>query len=219
MPYTTVVAGTTITAAWGNANVRDQVVTPFATASARTSAVSSPVSGMVSTRTDVGIVEAYDSTAWQPVGYYPAWLYVRKTADQSVTSSTTLVDDNQLLLSVAANAVYEMRMFIIYTAASAGDLNMTFTGPASATLDWNVGGLSGTSGTSPDGVTWWGANTIGGNDSVNGGGATSMVARPVGILITAGTSGTFKMRWAQAASSGTATTVKTGSVMILQRVA
>lgn len=219
MSYTTLVPNTTITSSWANANVRDQVVTPFATAAARASAVSSPPSGMVSTRTDVGIVEAYDGAVHQPVAYYPGWLYVRKTADQSVTSSTSLVDDNQLLLSVAANAVYELRMLIIYTAASAGDLNMTFTGPASATLDWNVGGLSGTSGTSPDGVTWWGANTIGGNDSVNGGGATNMAARPYGILITAGTAGTFKFRWAQAASSGTATTVKTGSVMILQRVA
>jgi hypothetical protein len=219
VPYTTNVAGTTITAAWGNANVRDQVVTPFATAAARTSAVSSPPSGMVSTRTDVGIVEAYDGSAYQPVAFYPGWLYVRKTADQSVTSSTTLVDDNQLLLPVAANAVYELRMFIIYTAATAGDLSITFTGPASATLDWNIGGLSGTSATTPDGVTWWGANTIGGNDSVNGGGGVNMAAHPQGILITAGTAGTFKLRWAQAASSGTATTVKTGSVMILQRVA
>jgi hypothetical protein len=219
VPYTTNVPGTTITAAWGNANVRDQVVTPFATALARTSAVSTPISGMVSTRTDAGIVEAYDGTAWQPVAFYPGWLYVRKTADQSVTSSTTLVDDNQLLLSVVANAVYELRMLLIYTAATTGDLNMTFTGPAAATLDWNVGGLSGTSATNPDGVTWWGANTIGGNDSVGGAGATNMVARPSGVLITAGTAGTFKLRWAQAASSGTATTIKTGSVMILQRVA
>jgi hypothetical protein len=64
MPYTTVVAGTTITASWGNANVRDQVVTPFASAAARTSAITSPVAGMVSTRTDGKIAEVYFGAAW-----------------------------------------------------------------------------------------------------------------------------------------------------------
>lgn len=68
MPYTTVVAGTTITAAWGNANVRDQVVTPFASASARTSAITSPVTGMVSTLTDALVADLYDGSAWVPVG-------------------------------------------------------------------------------------------------------------------------------------------------------
>lgn len=66
MPYTTVVAGTTITASWGNANVRDQVVTPFANASARTSAVSSPVEGMVSYLNDVNSLEVYNGTVWVP---------------------------------------------------------------------------------------------------------------------------------------------------------
>ena len=47
MPYTTNVAGTTITSSGANANVRDQVVTPFATTSARDSAITVPVKGMV----------------------------------------------------------------------------------------------------------------------------------------------------------------------------
>jgi hypothetical protein len=73
VPYTTNVAGTTITAGWGNANVRDQVVTPFATAAARTSAISSPVDGMASYRSDEGVFEGYVAarTAWQPIGWIP----------------------------------------------------------------------------------------------------------------------------------------------------
>jgi hypothetical protein len=69
VPYTTNVAGTTITAAWGNSNVRDQVVTPFATAAARTSAIASPVQGMLSYRNDLGSgggFEGYNGTAWVP---------------------------------------------------------------------------------------------------------------------------------------------------------
>lgn len=51
MPYTTVLAGTAITASWANANVRDQTVAPFATVADRTSAIVSPIAGMVSTLT------------------------------------------------------------------------------------------------------------------------------------------------------------------------
>jgi hypothetical protein len=66
MPYTTVVAGTTITAAWGNV-VRDQLVTPFATAAARTSAITSPVTGMLSYRSDGDVFDGYNGSAWKPV--------------------------------------------------------------------------------------------------------------------------------------------------------
>jgi hypothetical protein len=64
MPYTTVVTGTTITAAWSNANVRDQVVTPFASSAARTSAVTSPIEGMVSYLSDVNTLEVFDGASW-----------------------------------------------------------------------------------------------------------------------------------------------------------
>lgn len=52
MPYITIVAGTVITAAWGNANVRDQVITPYASEAARDSgagSIAAPVDGMIST--------------------------------------------------------------------------------------------------------------------------------------------------------------------------
>lgn len=69
MPYTTLVAGTTITAAWGNANVRDQVITPFVSSTSRASQISVPVNGMLSFLTDLRRFEGYDSTttSWVPV--------------------------------------------------------------------------------------------------------------------------------------------------------
>jgi hypothetical protein len=67
MPYTTVVAGTTITASWGNANVRDQGVTPFASSSARSSAITAPIEGMLSYLSDVNQVQFYDGVNWAPV--------------------------------------------------------------------------------------------------------------------------------------------------------
>lgn len=74
MPYTTLVAGTTITSSWANGNVRDQVVTPFANSAARTSAISAPVAGMVSYITGTKRLEVYDGAAWVPVpGTMLAW--------------------------------------------------------------------------------------------------------------------------------------------------
>lgn len=64
MPYSTVVAGTTITASWSNANNRDQVVTPFASTGARDAAIVSPINGMMATTTDTGSLWRYNGTAW-----------------------------------------------------------------------------------------------------------------------------------------------------------
>ena len=64
MPYTTLVAGTTITAAWANANVRDQGIPVFATAASRDSAVTSPIEGMHAYTSDTNTLWFYTGTAW-----------------------------------------------------------------------------------------------------------------------------------------------------------
>jgi hypothetical protein len=67
VPYTTLVSGTVITASWANANVRDQVVTPFASSSARSSAITSPVAGMLTYITGTKQLEPYDGSAYVPL--------------------------------------------------------------------------------------------------------------------------------------------------------
>lgn len=67
MPYTTLVAGTTITASWANQNVRDQGVTPFASISARTSAITAQVEGMLTYRRDAKVFEWSDGSVWRPM--------------------------------------------------------------------------------------------------------------------------------------------------------
>lgn len=145
-------------------------------------------------------------------------LPVRKSANQSVTSSTTLVNDNELFLSVVANATYEMWMYLVYDADTVGQLKIGFTGPSGFLLDWTTGGESSTtSGTS--GVPYWGYAFAGSTINYGAaGGGTLMVARPSGILTTASTAGTFQLQWAQAASSATSTTVHVTSTMVLRRI-
>lgn len=70
MPYTTVVAGTVITASWGNANVRDQVVTPFANAGTRDATIllANRVEGMLECLTDADELTMWDGTQWVTPG-------------------------------------------------------------------------------------------------------------------------------------------------------
>ena len=63
MPYTTVVAGTVITASWGNM-VRDQLVTPFADAATRNAQVTAPVEGIYAYLSDINELTFWDGAAW-----------------------------------------------------------------------------------------------------------------------------------------------------------
>jgi hypothetical protein len=95
MPYTTIVAGTTILASWANASVRDQVVTPFATTSARDSAITSPVDGMLCYITGEDRFYSYDGSAWRRTAWNSAsgrtQVLLRRNANQSIPA-TTLTD-------------------------------------------------------------------------------------------------------------------------------
>lgn len=146
-------------------------------------------------------------------------LFAYKTGDEPLASNTTLQDDDQLAIAVDANASYWVTSFISYEAATAGDLKIGWSGPSGATFVWNVAGMASTAATAAD-PFYSGVNTIGGTDTVGGIGAGSAVAcRPSGVLVTASTAGTFTFRWAQGTSSVTSTIVKTGSGLLLLRVA
>jgi hypothetical protein len=89
LPYSTLVAGTTITASWANANVRDQVVTPFATTAARDSAITSPVNGMLASITDDDTFTVYNGSAWSTAVDYGVWSTWTTTLTQSGSVSHT----------------------------------------------------------------------------------------------------------------------------------
>jgi hypothetical protein len=73
MPYSTIVAGTTVSAAVANTNWRDQVVSQFATAAARDSAITAPVEGMVAYLEDTDTLTTYTGSAWVTTAQLGAW--------------------------------------------------------------------------------------------------------------------------------------------------
>lgn len=94
MPFTTSVAGTTITASWANANVRDQTIAPFPTAAARDSAITSPIHGQLAYTQDTGTLWIYQAAVgWVSHGssggwiaYTPSW--TATTANPTIGNGT-----------------------------------------------------------------------------------------------------------------------------------
>lgn len=212
MAYTTLVAGTTITASWANANVRDQVVTPFANASARDSAITAPVEGMVCYLADTDTLWMYTGAAWYPLTERP----VVKASDQSVISSTTFVDNTGLSVAVQASQKYVWRAVLYYSAGSTGDLKMGYTIPASATMihtPFSIGAAAASGDWRSAHMTDLSAPGVAGGQLVG----VRVTAIHEGTLTVAGTAGTFQLQFAQSASEAVNTTVYAGSSLHVMR--
>jgi hypothetical protein len=161
-------------------------------------------------------------------------LITRKLIDESVTSNTTLQDDDELSILVGSNTVYVMDGYIIYSGVSdagtgAGGLKMQFTGPAGASMTWtNFGGNVAVPSNTPAGNPFTGTQAYnmvaeglaaGSPRSVptNGAGVI-MSCRPTGVLTTGANAGNLLLRWAQFTSSATATIVRANSWIRLQKI-
>jgi hypothetical protein len=215
VPFTTVVAGTVITASYGNLNIRNQVVTPFASATSRSTAVGAlAVEGMTSWLSDYDDFWVHNGTVYKPLIGAPV---VVKTANETVNDSTVYQDDNELFVAVAPNAVYKCHVHLIFSTYSAHNegFKVSFTAPAGATF--NAGWfetLLGTSGAV--GATEANASCTG--IIPTGDPSTDNVYISDFILITSATAGTLQLQWAQNTDWAVNTTVYAGSTLEARRV-
>ncbi|MFE3762264.1 hypothetical protein ACFXPI_10925 [Streptomyces sp. NPDC059104] len=147
-----------------------------------------------------------------------------KAADQSVTNSTTNVNDNHLLSAVAANATYIITGMLLYSARTDTDVKIGFSGPSGAAMDWIAHAQSqdGTGGLASTGVVV-DKQSIGNTSFPLGGfgaeNTTIMTAPLWGRLVTSSTAGTFQLNWAQRVSNATASIMRANSWILLTRVA
>lgn len=132
---------------------------------------------------------------------------VLKTADQTVNNSIVLVDDTHLLLSVAANSTYLVEVTAFYTATINANIEWGWTVPASATMRWGVHYTTEAK-TQADTLTGAALGTT-----------TYAYHTLIGTLVTAGTAGTLRLRWAQDIAEATNTTMRTSSWMRLTKIA
>lgn len=144
-------------------------------------------------------------------------LFAYKNTNESVTNSTTLQDDNELFVSVAANTIYKVEASIGTLAPTAVDGKYNWGLPSGATFARGAHSLSsfatGISGNGDWGYTFSFDFTFGG-----AGGLDSWI-RIRGLLDTAASSGTFRFRWAQNVASASSAWVLQGSWLRLTKVA
>lgn len=179
--------------------------------------VSSPSTGIRRLLVDpgLGVLSVRDS-----LGFYHSVEEINpitvkyKATDESVASSTTLQDDDDLQV-VASGGIYSVVGYIPVDV-TAGGIKMTVGGTATyIKMSLTLKMWSGFT-TSPGTV-----NTTG--FLVTAGGGPIQTTSPIDLVEISGTfqiggSGTVIIRWAQRTSSGTATKVLAGSLLTLTRL-
>lgn len=144
-----------------------------------------------------------------PFSGFTEVLKVRKSADESVTSSTVLQNDDDLKLSLSANKTYIID-------------GVLFASSTSATPDVLIGFFG------QSGVNLKIGYTNEQNEMVLGSGAqSSRIVLPAntptsihihGTIVTGSTAGDLQLKWAQATSNGAATVMGQGSYLRAEEI-
>lgn len=144
-------------------------------------------------------------------------LTVVKSADESVTSSTSPQDDDELKFTIGANETWKFEFVVFWWAAnSTPDLKVKLNGPASFSnlrahcSFWNVDAQTTSVG------AWLTDYTM--TASTNHAAAPDTLLIIRGSVVNGATAGTFVFQWAQMTSSATATTVRKGSYLVASKV-
>jgi hypothetical protein len=189
--------------------------------SAQRDAIATPAKGLVvyvTSATEEGFWYS-DGTAWLPlsssVSANSTVLVRRKTANEDVSSSATLQDDDHMFLTLGANQIWEVEGMVDFTSASATPgAAFNFNAPTGSTfkMTYHTNTSSATSFAS-------GVINNGGSDAnialgANGAG----VVHFKGIVVVAGNAGNFGFRWAQGTSDATPTTARTNSYLKFTRI-
>jgi hypothetical protein len=180
----------------------------------------SPALGWHIYETDTKRFLVYNGTSWVPEG--GETLTAIKSADETVTNSTSLQDDNHLFLSVAANAVYKLDLCLFYDGPTNADLKMTWTVPSGTGMTWGIDTVDPSATTSTPFPISRGVNTspttqmvLGTPTDGSGWWVNGLIS---GVLRVGGTAGTLQLRWAQNTANAIATTVHTDSTLELRRL-
>lgn len=148
--------------------------------------------------------------------------FVAKTADESVSSSAVLQNDDHLFYTIGATGTYIIDCYLIGTSAAnaAGDLSVGFSFPT-GTLHMSMTGPDAAmaSGTIQTGNWFTQLSATSGTSSLPFGLSTIPVIVQVHAILTATATGTLRVMWAQFASNANASTLKAGSHMRVVQVA
>jgi len=131
---------------------------------------------------------------------------VVKSVDETIDTSTTFQDDDELFVALTANLNYAWQLWLFVTSGAVPDIKTAWTLPAGATgqhssANWGSSGGSAT------------ANMTASDPLATGGGVQWVPF--TGRVIMAGTAGNMQLQWAQNTSDAGDTTVLAGSVLVV----
>ena len=147
-------------------------------------------------------------------GGAPTWaapaagtVFVMKTSDESVTSSTTLQNDDHLTFTMAANKIYIVSGALLVDSGTTPDFKWTLNLAGSSTADLLSKAML------PSGASQVYKYSEGDTEGIQGAGAGTpqMSAEFTGIIKADGSGGALTLQWAQNTSNGTASKLLTGS--------
>jgi len=155
--------------------------------------------------TDIMTIAGADTTFAGTVSGSNTPITVRKSADETVNNSSTLQDDNHLVLAVDANTDYKFEVVLHATSDNTPGLKVGWTVPASATMWWAMGTTTTKLSESE-------------THSQLGGGAIDVVLVFKGVIAVAGTAGNLQLQWAQDTQDVSDTIVYENSTLTLERL-
>lgn len=145
-------------------------------------------------------------------------------ADVTVNNSITMVDATGLSFSLDANSKYIWDCGLYYTSNETADMKCQWLGPTGVGGTWGLYGIQASANTVNAGgvleafrMTGYGTGnvqSVSGSDDFSG----VMICRPSGYVFTGGTSGTWKMQFAQNVANVSNTIIRVGSWVSLTRV-
>lgn len=142
--------------------------------------------------------------------------FVRKTSAESVTSSTTFQDDDELFYTIDdSSARYEVNAYLFVSSAAnaAGDIKFQWSMPGGSNVA--MGGIGLDIGLASGAV---GTLSMQAGSPLSFGCSTTQSMIVLHAIFTPGATGTLTLQWAQNSSSGSATTVQAGSHLVIKQV-
>ena len=149
------------------------------------------------------------TTAATGAGSGPITIY--KSADESVVSSVTLQDDDQLQFPMAANTKYRFEFVLFRPHLGNPDFKATLAGPGAPNYLRAYANMTVTSASFEAPITSYGTLY-----TVSTSGNYEVSDRIVGTVENGATAGNLRLQWAQNTSSATAATIYRGSFVTYQ---
>jgi hypothetical protein len=137
-----------------------------------------------------------------------------KSANQTISNTTTFVNDADMRIAVAANSIYEFHVFIRYSSPLGADWKSSFTVPAGASAHFSRYGndIGGTFGGPAD------FNDTSVCTSAGPGVATIININFFGNVVTAGTAGNLVFQWSQQTAVAANTILYQNSYLSARRI-